>query len=109
VSTWDLVPGEFVAGLGMGIALPPLFDFILAGVKMDQVGSASGVLNAIQQFGAAVGIAVFATVFFAYVDNDQAPVTAMTWTAVLSLVPLALAFAGVFRLPHKARAESVHA
>jgi hypothetical protein len=97
------VPGEFVAGLGMGIALPPLFDFILAGVKMDQVGSASGVLNAIQQFGAAVGIAVFATVFFAYVDNNQAPVTAMTWTAVLSLVPLALAFAGVFRLPHRAR------
>jgi EmrB/QacA subfamily drug resistance transporter len=106
VSTWDLVPGEFVAGLGMGIALPPLFDFILAGVKMDQVGSASGVLNAIQQFGAAVGIAVFATIFFAYVDHRHTPVTAMTWTALLSLIPLGLAFAAVFRLPYRAREQT---
>jgi hypothetical protein len=103
VSTWDLVPGEFVAGLGMGIALPPLFDFILAGVKLDQVGSASGVLNAIQQFGAALGIAAFATIFFSYVDHDHAPVTAMTRTALLSLIPLALASVAVFRLPQRAR------
>jgi MFS family permease len=33
VSTWDLVPGELLAGAGMGLALPPLFDFVLAGVK----------------------------------------------------------------------------
>ena len=103
VSTWDLVPGEFIAGLGMGIALPPLFDFILAGVKLDQVGSASGVLNAIQQFGAALGIAAFATIFFSYVDHDHAPVTAMTWTALLSLIPLVLASVAVFRLPQRAR------
>ena len=43
VSVWTLVPGEFIAGLGMGIALPPLFDFILAGVESHEVGSASGV------------------------------------------------------------------
>jgi EmrB/QacA subfamily drug resistance transporter len=106
VSTWTLVPGEFVAGLGMGIALPPLFDFILAGVESHEVGSASGVLNAIQQFGGALGIAVLATIFFAYVDGHSAPVTAMTRTALLSLVPLALAFLAVFRLPHKAREEA---
>jgi hypothetical protein len=27
----------------------------------------------------------------------------MTWTAVLSLIPLALAFLAVFRLPHRPR------
>jgi MFS family permease len=66
VTSWTLVPGELLAGMGMGVALPPLFDFILAGVKGHEVGSASGVLNAVQQFGAALGIAVLATTFFAY-------------------------------------------
>jgi EmrB/QacA subfamily drug resistance transporter len=103
VSTWTLVPGEFLAGLGMGIALPPLFDFILAGVESHEVGSASGVLNAIQQFGGALGIAALATIFFAYVDHHSAPVAAMTNTALLSLVPLTLAFLAVYRLPHRAR------
>jgi EmrB/QacA subfamily drug resistance transporter len=103
VSSWTLVPGEFLAGLGMGFALPPLFDFILAGVESHEVGSASGVLNAIQQFGGALGIAVLATIFFAYVDHRSAPVTAMTNTALLSLIPLGLAFLAVFRLPHRAR------
>jgi EmrB/QacA subfamily drug resistance transporter len=105
VSTWTLVPGEFVAGLGMGLALPPLFDFILAGVDMDQVGSASGVLNAIQQFGGAIGIAAFATIFFAYTDGQSTPVTAMTNTALLSLIPLVLAILAVFRLPLRARTQ----
>ena len=84
-SVWSLVPGELLAGAGMGLALPPLFDFILAGAKDHEVGSASGVLNAVQQFAAALGIAVFATVFFAYLDADDPPVTAIMWTTLLTL------------------------
>jgi MFS family permease len=103
VSSWTLVPGELLAGMGMGVSLPPLFSFILAGVESHQVGSASGVLNAIQQLGAAFGIAAFATVFFAYVDSHHAAATAMTGTALLSLIPLVLAFLAVFRLPAEAR------
>ena len=48
----------------MGAMLAPLFDFVLAGVDDDEVGSASGVLNAMQQLGGAIGIAVIGTVFF---------------------------------------------
>src|SRR5204862_8353071 len=103
VSGWPLVPGELLAGMGMGIALPPLFDFSLAGVGGDEVGSASGVLNAIQQFGGALGIAVLATIFFAYVDHGHSSASAMTNTTLLSMVPLALAALAVFRLPHHAR------
>jgi EmrB/QacA subfamily drug resistance transporter len=103
VSTWDLVPGELLAGAGMGLALPPLFDFVLAGVKDHEIGSASGVLNAIQQFSAALGIAVFATVFFAYLDAKHPPITAMKWTTLFSLIPLLLAFLAVFRLPRRPR------
>jgi EmrB/QacA subfamily drug resistance transporter len=108
VSSWTLVPGELLAGAGMGVSLPPLFDFILAGVAGDEVGSASGVLNAIQQFGGALGIAVLATIFFAYVDGGHGSVSAVTNTTLLSIVPLALATVAVFRLPRFAREVGAH-
>jgi hypothetical protein len=94
--------------MGMGLALPPLFDFILAGVQPREVGSASGVLNAIQQLGAALGLAVLATIFFAYLDNHALPTDAMTKTTLLSIVPLALAFAASWLLPRRARELGAH-
>ena len=66
VGMW-FVPRElaiFVAGFGTGLVLAPLFNVILAGVEDHEVGTASGVLNAVQQLGAAVGVAVVGTVFF---------------------------------------------
>jgi EmrB/QacA subfamily drug resistance transporter len=105
VTSWTLVPGELLAGMGAGLALPPVFDFILAGVQEHEVGSASGVLNALQQFAGALGIAVFATIFFAYTDAGQSAPSAVTGTLLLALIPLALAFLGVFRLPQRARGE----
>jgi len=63
-SSWAFVGPELIAGVGMGAMLAPLFDFVLAGVDDDEVGSASGVLNAMQQLGGALGIAVIGTVFF---------------------------------------------
>src|SRR5262245_53414211 len=95
VSAWDLVPGELLAGAGLGRALPPLFDFVFAGVMDHEVGSASGVLRAIQQFSAALGIAVFATVFLPYINAKHLRITAMKWTTLFGLIPLALAFLAV--------------
>lgn len=103
VTPWTLMPGELLAGIGMGLALPPLFDFILAGVSDHEVGSASGVLNAVQQFGSAVGIAVLATVFFGYFDDTHDAVHAMSATALWSLVPLGLALAATQLLPREPR------
>ena len=45
-STWDLVPGLLFAGLGAGTSFAQLFGFVLNSVTMDEVGSASGVLEA---------------------------------------------------------------
>lgn len=106
--SWTLVPGELLAGAGMGLALPPLFDFVLAGVREHEVGSASGVLNAVQQFSGALGIAVFATVFFAYTDAGATAPSAVTRTALWSLVPLVLAVLAAFRLPRMAREQGAH-
>ena len=58
------MPGLFVAGLGLGLVVAPMFDIVLAAVTDQETGSASGVLNAAQQLATSVGIAVFGTVFF---------------------------------------------
>jgi MFS family permease len=102
VSAWSLVPGEIVGGAGMGMILPPLFSFVLAGVTDHDVGSASGVLSAVQQFGSALGIAVFGTVFLADVHGRPAS-SAMAVAVILTLVPLAICFLAVFRLPSHPR------
>ena len=48
----------------MGLLMAPFFDIILAGVEEHEIGSASGTLNAVQQFGSALGIAILGHVFF---------------------------------------------
>ncbi|MEV6968474.1 MFS transporter [Hamadaea sp. NPDC051192] len=103
VSIWALLPSTFVAGLGMGLGLGPIFGTVLNGVDDHQVGSASGVLNAVQQFAGAVGIAVLGTVFFNRVHDGFAG--AMTTTTTISLGLLVVAFGLVFLLPRTARPE----
>jgi hypothetical protein len=105
VSTWDLAPALLLIGLGAGGSFGQLFDFILAGVSMDEVGSASGVLEAVQQLSSAIGVAALGTIFFA-AFSDHLPTHAMAITAWACLVPLAAAFVLVFRLPMQAREEA---
>jgi MFS family permease len=93
-STWDLVPGQ-------------LFRFILTSVSMDEVGSASGVMEAVQQLSTSLGVAVLGTIFFSAFARHL-PTYALQITAWTCLVPLAAAFVLVFRLPRQPRAEQVH-
>jgi predicted MFS family arabinose efflux permease len=102
VSSLELAPSLFVIGLGAGLSFGQLFDFILAGVAMDEVGSASGVLNAVQQLASALGVAVLGTVFFGRLGSGL-PTGALAATAWACLMPLAVTFALVFRLPMRAR------
>lgn len=104
ISTWDLAPALFVVGLGAGASFGQLFDFILAGVTMEEVGSASGVLEAVQQLSSAIGVAALGTIFFS-AFGDGLPTHALEITAWACLVPLAAAFLLVFRLPMQAREE----
>lgn len=64
LSVLQIAGPELVAGAGMRMLLAPLFDFVRAGIADHEVGSASGVLNAVQQLAGAVGIAAIGTVFF---------------------------------------------
>jgi EmrB/QacA subfamily drug resistance transporter len=64
VTPWQLLPALIVTGLGMGLLMAPFFDTVLAGVEAHETGSAGGTLTAVQQLGAALGVAVLGTVFF---------------------------------------------
>jgi EmrB/QacA subfamily drug resistance transporter len=64
VTPWEMIPSLIVAGLGMGCVVAPIYPFILAEVPIKDAGSASGVVNAIQQVGGAVGVAVVGVIFF---------------------------------------------
>lgn len=102
-TAWRLVPALLVCGLGMGLVFAPLFDIILAGVADHEVGSASGLLNAVQQLAAAVGVAVVATVFFALQHQHGSAPQAMARTALLTLIPVALTALLAFKLPRTVR------
>jgi hypothetical protein len=70
---------------------------------MEQVGSASGVLNAIQQLASSIGIAVLGTIFFSALTGGGLPTHALGTVAWLCLIPLAVTFGLAFRLPYRAR------
>lgn len=100
VSAWTLVPGTVLAGAGIGLVFAQLFDVILIGVDEREIGSASGILNAVQQLAFALGVAGVATLFFAELAK-RSPGDALAVTALASLVPLAVALGLAFRLPAK--------
>jgi EmrB/QacA subfamily drug resistance transporter len=64
VSPWRLAPSLAVVGIGMGLAMAPYFDIVLAGVEPRETGTAGGTLTAVQQLGGALGLAVLGTIFF---------------------------------------------
>jgi EmrB/QacA subfamily drug resistance transporter len=93
VSTWALIGPLLVVGMGMGLFVVPVFDTIIAAVTDAETGSASGVLNAIQQLGGAVGVAVLGTVFFTVLGHhgfSAALTHAMWWQVGLLVAMLAI-------------------
>jgi MFS family permease len=64
LSAWDLALPLAATGFGMGMIFVPMFDVILAGVLPHQLGSAAGLLEAVQQLGMSLGIAIVGTVLF---------------------------------------------
>jgi EmrB/QacA subfamily drug resistance transporter len=107
LSTWELLPALFVLGLGLGFVFGPLFNVILAGVSDHEVGSASGTLNAVQQLGNSIGVAVLATIFFSLLDHGHTSPTAMTRTVLISAGLFVASFALSFLLPREARMDEV--
>jgi MFS family permease len=98
----SLIAPQMLVGLGIGMLIAPLFDFILASVTDGEVGSASGVLNALQQLAGAVGVAVIGTVFFSTVTHHGF-VSAISLCLKLELAAVPVLIALTMMLPRRAR------
>jgi predicted MFS family arabinose efflux permease len=110
LSAWDLAAPLAVAGFGMGMVFVPMFDVILAGVEPRQLGSASGLLETIQQLGMSIGIAVVGTVLFGALGTGHGPVAFVRSADQALLVAvgfLVAAFAVAWWLPRHARTNGV--
>jgi EmrB/QacA subfamily drug resistance transporter len=109
VGGWALRVPLGVYGLGMGMIFVPLFDIIMGEVRDHEVGSASSLLESLQQLGASLGVAILGTVFFAAVGAQPLIgdfVHASQRIALLALALTAIAFGLAFLLPRKARAHT---
>ena len=103
-SIWQIVPGLVVSGIGSGAVIAALFSIILGAVDDHEVGTASGVLTAVQSIGAAVGVAVFGSVFFQNLSGGAA--SGAYRIALLIQGGLLIAFIALsFFFPKKARPE----
>src|SRR5450755_923850 len=102
-----IVPFIF-AGAGMALVFAPAANAILASVRTDQAGQASGATNAIRELGGVLGIAVLATVFTSHggYASPQAFVNGLVpalWVGVAVLGSGALVAAA---LPFNTRASA---
>jgi EmrB/QacA subfamily drug resistance transporter len=106
----DIVAPIVLLGLGAGLSFTPLTMTILANVEPQDSGSASGLLQTMQQVGGAVGLAVLVTVFGTASRNaangGKSPLEAMTHgmsqgfltAAGLAAIALLIAIFGISRV-----------
>ncbi|MGH3503412.1 MAG: DHA2 family efflux MFS transporter permease subunit [Nocardioidaceae bacterium] len=104
VTAWDMVPALLVSGLGSGLIFAPMFDIILAGVGDREVGSASGLLTAFQQYGGAIGVAVVGTIFFELLPAHLF-LGSMKAVSLIAAALFCVSFCSAFLLPKHARQD----
>jgi len=107
LQVWHLIPGLLLTGLGMGSVMAPMFSVALQDVEVEHAGSASGILNAVQQVGGALGIALIGIVFFGSLSHQTTGLhvaqfsTAYTQGMLLSLALIGVIILISFALPKK--------
>jgi hypothetical protein len=90
----------------MGMIFVPLFDIIMGEVRDHEVGSASAILESLQQLGASIGVAGLGTVFFSTIGARPALAGFLQAGERVTLITIGLvvlAFVLGFLLPHRAR------
>jgi EmrB/QacA subfamily drug resistance transporter len=105
---WHIAPGMLVSGFGTGLVVAALFDAILLAIKDDLVGSASGVLSAVQSIASSVGVAIFGTIFFNKVSSGVID-TGFRHALVLQIGLVSIFLMITFLLPKKAVGDTEYA
>ncbi|WP_169739759.1 MFS transporter [Amycolatopsis taiwanensis] len=75
-----LLPGILVGAVGMGLATSPLAVLPLTDLEPADAGTGSGLFNTTSHLGAAIGVAVIGTVFFAGLRPPDATTAVQTAT-----------------------------
>jgi MFS family permease len=102
-----LVP-FFMAGAGMALVFAPSANAVLASVRTDQAGQASGANNMIREVGGVLGVAVLATVFTGSggYGSPQAFVNGLIPAIWVGVAVLGFGALVVLALPFGARASA---
>jgi EmrB/QacA subfamily drug resistance transporter len=107
----ELVAPFVVAGIGMAMFWAPVANVVLAAVRPEEEGQASGAQNAIRELGGVFGVAVLASVWSQYggYSSGQAFVDGMVPAVAIGAVIVLLGAVAAFLIPSRRRAESVSA
>lgn len=104
IASWQMALPLVVMGVGMGLIVAPLTDAVLSEVPREHAGSASGLINTVQQMGNALGLGLVSVVFFGVIGDDLRPERigpafvdafqhALGWVAAVMVVIFLLMFA----------------
>ncbi|NJP51276.1 MFS transporter [Streptomyces sp. SBST2-5] len=108
ITSWQMALPLVVMGAGMGLIVAPLTDAVLSEVPREHSGSASGLINTVQQMGNALGLGLVSVVFFGVIGDRLTPAEvgpayadgfryALSWVAAV----LGLIFLLMFALPKR--------
>jgi hypothetical protein len=61
----------FLGGFGLGLGFSALFQTVLASVPPRDAGAGSGALQAFQQVGGAIGVALVGEIFFSRLESAR--------------------------------------
>jgi MFS family permease len=108
VAYTSLIAPFALAGTGMALVFAPTANAVLAAVRPQEAGQASGATNAIREVGGALGVAVLASVFASSGSyaSPQAFVDGMTSAAWVGAAVLALGALLALLVPGKAEREA---
>jgi MFS family permease len=68
IDHWWFLPPLFISGFGLGLGFSALFQAVLSNVPPRDAGAGSGALQAFQQVGGALGVALAGQIFFSALE-----------------------------------------
>ncbi len=89
-----MTPAMVLTGLGLGLVIGPLLNFVLTRVQHDDSGAVSGLLSTAQQLGSSLGVAVIGLAFFRgfHGDLETMRYSALRTDMALAVVVVVTAF-----------------
>jgi EmrB/QacA subfamily drug resistance transporter len=98
---WELVAPFMVSGIGMAMFWAPVANVVLAAVRPEEEGQASGAQNAIRELGGVFGVAVLASVWSHYgsYSSGQAFVDGMLPALWIGAAVVFLGAVAAFMIP----------